>query len=97
MTTSIQLGAPCNRLEFVVCAAILTHDGKVIRGNRHNNCLLVMQHEGIDHRNRIDGFITSHNRFVDRELGFKIQKFAGIPSASPDGYHGKELYSEDLY
>lgn len=43
------------------------------------------------------GFITSRNRFVDREEGLRLQHAAGIPSAARDGYRERELFSEDLY
>ena len=42
------------------------------------------------------GFITSRNRFVDREEGLRLQLRAGVPAFGGDGYQD-QLYSEDLY
>lgn len=86
--------------EIVICAAIKTGNHITIRGHRHADCIRTasqmsyVSQENL--RNRIEGFITSRNRFVDRVEGLKIQKEAGIKSKSPGGYV-RELYSEDLY
>ena len=82
--------------EIVICAAIVTANGTIIRGHRHNDAIAAAQtrHLGMGPQ---QGFITSRNRYVDRKQGLKIQLAAGIASADPGGYRGGELYSEDLY
>jgi len=95
--------------EICICAAIRLPDGRVIRGHRHGDCIHTAA-QLIDHRWRIglepspwsarmcrdQGFMSSRNRYVDREEGLRLQLAAGIPSADPGGYRG-ELFSEDLY
>ena len=97
--------------EVVICAAIRLPDGKVFRGNRHSDCIetaykFVNWNGGVDpseerwQPNMCDdqGFITSRNRYVGREEGFKLQQAAGLPSACLSGYRLSEyLFSEDLY
>lgn len=95
--------------EFVICAAIRMKDGYIIRGHRHNDCLRtaagIPRYKGDSHVwGENQGFVTSHNRYVNRTEGAKIQKEAGIKSyyethrGNPSGaYLGGELYSEDLY
>ncbi len=92
--------------ELVICSAIRLVDGRIFRGHRHHDCLRtakdVLEHEepsswmsarsdGIE-----QGFITSRNRYVDREEGLRLQLAAGIASVSKRGY-GSGLFSEDLY
>jgi hypothetical protein len=92
--------------EIVICAAVLMHDGYVVRGHRHNDCFRTI--DGIPRYKddkegglwgRKQGFVTSRNRFVDRVEGCKIQKAAGIKSVleGVEAYLHGELYSEDLY
>lgn len=84
--------------EVVICAAIVTEDGRIFRGHRHSDCFGAWQSAGYKpSANHVEGFITSKNRFVTRVEGRKLQDAAGIPSASRDGYAGNTLYSEDLY
>lgn len=87
--------------EIVICAAIKTKDGKVIRGHRHADAIYTARdREGykIEDLSFADqGFVTSRNRYVTREEGRKIQDAAGIKSASPEGYMTGTLFSEDLY
>ena len=84
--------------EIVICSAIKTETGKVIRGHRHNNCLNLIHELHLSHINSIQGFITSKNRFVDRQEGYDLQIKAGVKSSHPSGYcRSGELYSEDLY
>lgn len=82
------------------------HDGYIVRGHRHDDCFKTIA--GIP-RYRADkegglwgrrqGFVTSHNRFVNRVEGCRLQRAAGIESILPgaQGYLHGELYSEDLY
>lgn len=80
-------------------------DGYIVRGHRHMDCIRTAR--GIPRYMNIDwsvhgedqGFMTSQNRYVDRDEGLKIQLAAGIESAAKahgDDYRGK-LFSEDLY
>lgn len=87
--------------ELVICAAIRMRDGYVIRGHRHCDCFHTAS--GIpryaDAKGRVEqGFVTSANRFVDRREARHLHEVVnGCVSASPDGYRGDDLYSEDLY
>ncbi len=87
--------------EIVICAAIKTKDGKVIRGHRHADAIFTARdREGYriaDLSFADQGFVTSRNRYVSREEGRKLQDAAGIISASPEGYMPGTLFSEDLY
>lgn len=92
--------------EVVICAAIMTMDGRIARGHRHPHCFAVLEGwkaGGSYDRVKADetqGFITSRNRFVGRKEGRAIQLAAGIPSADPTRngeYHALGLFSEDLY
>jgi hypothetical protein len=86
-------------MEVCICAAVIATSGAVIRGHRHADCIRTMRVEGMKPRSSplAQGFITSKNRYVTREEGRKLQNAAGIKSASPDGYYGTTLFSEDLY
>ena len=83
--------------EVCVCAAVKATDGSIYRGHRHAHCIQAIRDEGKEVATSRDsqGFITTRNRYVDREEGRKLQDAAGIESAS--GYMGNTLYSEDLY
>lgn len=87
--------------EICICAAVLATDGTVIRGHRHAdalNKLRGMPNKEYRYGNGdTQGFVTSMNRYVTREEGYKLQIDAGILSADPGGYRYSELYSEDLY
>ena len=84
-------------MEIVICAAIKLITGEVIRGHGHVDCFNAARVRKLELKDRIEGFITSKNRFVDRKEGWLIQYYAGIPSANPRGYDKDELYIEDLY
>lgn len=90
--------------EVCVCAAVQLADGYIVRGHRHHDCLRSAglreearaKHEGRDpspvHTLVIEqGFMTTRNRFVNRQEGAALQVAAGLPVTHPD------LYSEDLY
>lgn len=93
--------------EIVICSAVRAKDGLVIRGHRHFHALQALHAiPGYEHERPWgdnQGFITSKNRYVTREEGYRIQKDAGIPSAlegtihADAAYVGEQLYSEDLY
>lgn len=85
--------------EIIICAAVLTTEGEVIRGHRHSNCIHAIRDMGAvpAPTSEAQGFVTSRNRYVTREEGRKLQDSAGIKSVDPEGYRGKTLFSEDLY
>lgn len=85
--------------ESVVAAAWKTDSGEVVVGKRHNNArdIIVALGKTAGKAESDQGFITSSGRFVDRKEAFEMQKSAGIESVDRNGYHGKELHSEDLY
>jgi hypothetical protein len=94
-------------MEVCICAAVKYKD-KIWFGHRHRNALDAMNDELSYSMNReqlshiykdvIQGFITTKNRFVDREEGCHLQFNAGIKSVcKKNPYFNGELYSEDLY
>ena len=73
------------------------HTGIVFCGLRHPQCLYQMaaitgksQHEAGE---EVQGFLTSMNRFVNRQDGAKIH----VSNGGKLNYSTKDLYSEDLY
>lgn len=108
-------GAMAVNGEIVICAAIRLPNGKIYRGQRHGDCIRAAREfieyraaaqdaEYVEMAERKDiygdqGFITSRNRYVDRQEGMRLQLAAGIESKSADGrgYRGTTLFSEDLY
>jgi len=88
--------------EIVICSAVKTPSGLIVRGHRHCDCYhnLSLRPEYKDPKSICfceEGFITSRNRFVGREEGRKLQDKAGIKSVDRDGYREGTLFSEDLY
>lgn len=91
--------------EVCICAAVRLPDGRVIRGQRHHDCLraiAALPDESVADRwpllgGEAQGFITSMGRYVDRREGRRLQEAAGIGSVAPGGYRGDLLFSEDLY
>lgn len=83
--------------EQCICAAIVTVEGRTIRGHRHHDCFrtAVEMGLGVLRVDNAQGFITSENRFVGRAEGRRLQEAAGIESVG--GYRGDILFSEDLY
>jgi len=87
-------------MEICICAAVKATDGKIYRGHRHRDCFecISRKKKKADKGFKSQGFITSLNRFVDREEGFRLQQKANIKSANPEGYNSLGwLFSEDLY
>ena len=71
--------------------------GILFCGLRHVHCLYQMvaitgktQHEAGE---EVQGFLTSENRFVDREEGAQIH----VANGGKLNYSTNQLYSEDLY
>lgn len=84
--------------EICICAAVTTREGRIFRGHRHGDALQAAGKNGC-HPSSLattQGFITSRNRFVDREEGARLQREAGIVSAHT-GQFTDFLFSEDLY
>lgn len=91
-------------MEKIICAAIqIVETGKVYYGHRHNHCITAMNGELSWTMNRqeiakvveIQGFVTTENRFVNRQEAWiiaenakQIIRISGIAGT---------LYSEDLY
>jgi len=86
-------------LEICICAAVQFADGRIVRGHRHDGCLKYAadwtpKPELTGH---VQGFVTSRNRFVNREEGAALQNAAGIDSAQTRKPVNGQLFSEDLY
>ena len=89
--------------EIIICAAIkIESTGKIFYGHRHNHCFKAisdelswnMTRQQISELKKIQGFITSKNRFVNRKeaLNIALMRHQIITSS-----YNKELYSENLY
>ncbi len=89
-----------NKPEFILCSAIM-HNGDVICGYRHSDCIsLAQKHIAavIERDNVVCGFMTSKNRFITRDEAFKIAKKENqIWHKVHDGVDENILISEDLY
>lgn len=88
--------------EHCVCAAVKLDSGEIVLGRRHSDCLLAVIERGLSTEyisQAKQGFLTSLTRFVDRKEGMEIQKKCGLTScySRDGGYHGTDLFSEDLY
>ena len=94
--------------EYILCAAIHykkndnypnqprnIENGYVVCGYRHNRCIAMIARleEDCDSSLMRQGFLTSHNRFVDRQESYKIACESGQVRKSEVSY----LTSEDLY
>lgn len=87
-------------MERILCAAICNPEefdmaGKqlIYCGFRHNNILWQGNH--ISRNPNHQGFLTSHGRFVSREIAANIAKNSG--QIKELQFSSKELFSEDLY
>lgn len=66
-----------NSPEQIYCAAIRRKDGTVIGGEYHGQCFANAKADGLEPEpNCEQGFITTHNRFVDRYEGLAIAQAA---------------------
>ena len=88
----------CELPELPACAA-MRHIalGVIFAGKRHAECIASANSLGLGSKDCIQGFMTTKGRFVNRQEAFRLMQNEGIESASPDGYRGFDLYSEDLY
>lgn len=89
---------------MIVCAAIKdSRNGNVIGGVRHSYILNTIKDLNIQipKENRIQGFLTDDNKFVDRVEAYHIAFACGQLSSSIKNikYKNKEneLFSEDIY
>lgn len=91
--------------EFIICAALkIEETGKIYYGHRHNHCLDAangalswkLNREQISKIKKIQGFITSTNRFVGREEALIIA-LENNQVLNKEDIRGNQLYSEDLY
>lgn len=86
--------------EFCICAAIRLPSGELFRGHRHDDAIHTAGKAGVTRQDICaaeQGFITSRNRFVGREVGANLQRVAGIISAHTKELPVGMLFSEDLY
>jgi len=89
--------------ETIICSAVKV-GRKIWRGHRHCHALQAMNDELSYELNRKElakineeqGFMTTENRFVDREEACKIAKEAK-QIIDIEHFEGTELFSEDLY
>lgn len=76
------------------------NQGLVFCGYRHPHCMYSMVAitglRSAEAGQHIEGFLTSHNRFVDRKEGLIIA-LAANQIADLNNIRGKNLHSEDLY
>jgi hypothetical protein len=96
---------PTNPDERIICSGIqITSTGKVYNGHRHNHCIEAMNGElswsmnrqQISKIEKVQGFVTSHGRFVTREEGLIIA-VAQNQVLDATQIRGNQLFSEDLY
>lgn len=95
-------------IEYIICSAIHFNDGKehlhqpknitegfVLCGRRHHNCitnLTVFNKKMSDYKTKTQGFITSKDKFVNRQEASLIAEASGQIKVC-NGC----LFSEDLY
>lgn len=91
--------------ERIICAAIqIVETGKVFYGHRHDQCINSMNSElgwtmnrrQISQVKKVQGFVTSNGRFVDREEALIIA-LENDQVLDKSNIRGDSLYSEDLY
>jgi hypothetical protein len=88
--------------ETIICSAIKTDDGEIVRGHRHCHCFAtandIPRLQG--RKDWEQGFMTSKNRFVGRKEAYDLFVRSGAVSVD-EAVHPmqdrNELYSEDLY
>ena len=85
--------------EICICAAVIAKDETIVRGHRHGDCFrtIIAMDKEPKGGYKSQGFITSKNRYVDREEGARLQREAGIISVWTNQLIKNTLFSEDLY
>jgi hypothetical protein len=83
-----------NNEEIIVSSAVISADGRLFVGTRHDECYHSMISAGVSHVDARQGFVTNQCRWLDRKeaLAFAI-KTNQLRSRGTDGV----LYSEDLW
>ncbi len=80
-------------MEKVICAAVRASTGKIVHGHRHYDAIRALQgipgHESEQPSESNQGFVTSTNRFVNRDEAFRLH--------FPHSTELSELESVDLY
>lgn len=83
--------------ETLICSAVLMPDGYVVRGHRHNDCFRTIdgmpRYFGVRITAKMQGFMTSENRFVNRADALVIFQANGGELK----LGGNTLTSEELY
>jgi hypothetical protein len=87
---------PAERPEVCICAALKLANGYIIRGHRHDDCIKNAIARKAEADGHIQGFLTTHERFVTRQQGARLQRAAGRVSVNT-GAFTDFLFSEDLY
>lgn len=81
--------------EHCVCAALKMPDGYIVRGHRHDDCIITAacmpRYDKATVRKGVQGFLTTRRRFVDRTEALLLQRAVG------QDLPGALLFSEDLY
>ena len=92
-------------MEKIICAAIKVIDtGKIYYGHRHDKCISsfndemswTLSRQEICKIKYIQGFITTNNRFVEREEALVIA-LENNQVLDKNEIRGNKLYSENLY
>lgn len=91
-------------MEIIICAAVRAKDGKIIPCWRHGNGVYTLHsipgYEDERPHGDDQGFLTSKNRYVNREEAYRIFVESGAVSVDEEQHpmaSRDELYSEDLY
>ena len=91
--------------EKIICAAIqIVETVKMFYGHRHDQCInslnselsWTMNRQQISQVKKIQGFVTSNGRFVDRKEALIIA-LENDQVLDKSQIRGDNLYSEDLY
>lgn len=85
---------------YIVCAAMLMHDGRIVTGVRHfspdmRSVLFALYGEPYHILVKDQGFIDNRGKFLDREEALKVAKEYG--QIRRECGTTRELFSENLY
>ena len=80
--------------EKIVCSAVKDKNGKIWLGKRHSDCLWLIFKFGLDDLGSEEGFLTTSERFVNRNVAKKIATKAKQTIRDLDEHR---LFSEDLW
>ena len=82
----------------IICSAILTKEGIIVRGHRHSHCIMTAKYMGITPKGvKYQGFIDSNNEYRTREEAYVIHLNSGEEPAEGEYCQKGKLFSEDLY